>query len=70
MWRGPELSCGPLPSPWGIWMVELPGKEGARGSSQNWSGVCMDVQSLNRPAVITGLPAELLTAATPARILK
>ena len=69
---GPELSpVAPSPAPWGIWMVELPGKERAPWVlTELVLGVCVDVQSLNRPVVITGLPAELLTAATPARILK
>ena len=61
----------PSPAPWGIWMVELPGKERALWVlTELVLGVCMDVHSLNKPVVITGLPAELLTAATPARILK
>ena len=52
-------------------MVELPGKERALWVlTELVLGVCMDVHSLNKPVVITGLPAELLTAATPARILK
>lgn len=61
----------PSPAPWGIWMVELPGKEKVPWVLTDLVlGVCMDVHSLNKPVVITGLPAELLTAATLARILK
>lgn len=52
-------------------MVELPGKEKVPWVLTDLVlGVCMDVHSLNKPVVITGLPAELLTAAILARILK
>lgn len=33
-------------------------------------GACTDMHSLNKPAVITDLPAELLAEATLARILR
>lgn len=69
---GPELS---------LWSSPLP--LGAPGWWKCWErrgvpwvlteqvlGACVDVHSLNKPAVITDLPDELLTATTLARILR
>lgn len=67
-----ELCCvEDVRSPWGplswppIWIVEVLGREGVPYVlADHVLGACMGMSSLSKSLVITGLPAELLAAAT------
>lgn len=61
----------PSSCPWSIWIVALLGKEWSALYPHRSGPVAgMDMYSLDKPSVITDLPAEPLAAAILARILR